>query len=80
MIFTKHSNVVVEFSEIELAQSLSRLEASSRDDVDFVNTGGGLLLIDAAWIIGRRILEQYLIGSDSTLPIGITFSPSLILI
>ncbi len=80
MLFTKHSGVTVEFSDVELAQALSRLEAGNtryclgHDDVALVNTGGGLLLIDASWQIGRRLLEQYLIGSDSTFPFQIAFS------
>ena len=80
MLFVKHNNQTVEFSDAELAQSLSRLDASNsryclgHSDVAFVNTGGGLLLIDASWPTGRRLLEQYLIGSNTTLPFGISFS------
>ena len=80
MLFAKHNRVVVEFSDVERAQSIARLEAGNshfclgHEDVAFVNTGGGLLLIDASWPSGRRLFEQYLIGADSTFPFGITFS------
>ncbi len=49
MLFTKHSGVVVEFGDVELAQALARLEAGNtrfcagRADVVVVNTGGGPL-------------------------------------
>ena len=68
MIFTKQNGIVVEFSDVELSQTLLRLEASNlrfclgRDDVAFVNTGSSLMLIDASWQIGRKWLESYLIG------------------
>ncbi len=80
MLFVKHNNQTVELSEVELAQNLSRLEASNsrycvgHSDIAYVNTGGGLLLIDSSWPTGRRLLEQYLIGADSTFPFKITFS------
>ncbi len=79
MLFTKHSGVVVDFSDVELAQGLSRLEAgntrfcAARDDVVFVNTGGGLLLVDASWHIARRLLEMYVVATNSTFPFQISF-------
>ena len=80
MIFTKQNGIVVEFTDVELTQTLLRLEASNlrfcvgRDDVAFVNTGGSLLLLDSSWQIGRKLLESYLIGSDPTFPFTISFS------
>ena len=79
MLFTKHSGVVVEFGDVELAQALSRLEAgntrfcTARDDVVFVNTGGGLLLLDSSWHIARRLLEMYVVTANSTFPFQISF-------
>jgi hypothetical protein len=79
MLFTKHSGVIVDFSDLELAQALSRLEAgntrfcAARDDVLFVNTGGGLLLLDVSWHILRRLSEMYIVAVNSTFPFQISF-------
>ncbi len=79
MLFTKHSGVVVEFGDVELAQALARLEAGNtrycvaRDDVVFVNTGGGLLLLDSSWHIARRLLEMYVVTANTTFQFQISF-------
>ncbi len=79
MLFTKHSGVTVDFSDAELAQALTRLEAgntrfcAARDDVVFVNTGGGLLLMDGSWHISRKLLEMYIVGVNSTFPFQLSF-------
>ena len=69
----------MDFSDVELAQALSRLEAgntrfcAARDDVVFVNTGGGLLLMDGSWHIARKLLEMYVVSTNGTFPFQISF-------
>ena len=80
MLLTLHSGQQVEFADVELAQILVRLQAQNQSyclgehDTAQIRVGGGLLIVDTAWTIGRRLVEGYQIGSDSTFPFGIKFT------
>ena len=79
MLFTKHSGVTVVFNDVKLAQARARLAAgntrfcAARDDVVFVNTGGGLLLMDGSWHIARKLLEMCVVSTNGTFPFQISF-------
>ena len=80
MLLTLHSGQQVEFADVELGQILVRLQAQNQSyclgehDTAQIRVGGGLLIVDTAWTIGRRLVEGYQIGSDSTFPYGIKFT------
>ena len=80
MFLTLHSGQQVEFADVELAQILIRLQAQNQSyclgeyDTTQIRVGGGPLVVDVAWTVGRRLVEGYHIGSDSTFPYGIKFT------
>ena len=80
MFLTLHSGQQVQFADVELAQILIRLQAQNQSyclgehDTAQIRVGGGLLVVDVAWTVGRRLVEGYQIGSDSTFPFGIKFT------
>ena len=80
MFLTLHSGQQVEFADVELAQILIRLQAQNQSyclgehDTAQIRVGGGLLIVDVAWTVGRRLVEGYQIGDDTTFPYGIKFT------
>ena len=79
MFLTLHSGQQVEFPDAELAQTLIRLQAQNQSyclgehDTAHIRVGGGLLIVDT-WSVGRRLVEGYQTGSDSTFMYGIKFT------
>ncbi len=77
MLLILHDSRTVTFSESELAQTLTRLQAQNQSyclglfDTAHIRVGGALLVLDAGWPIGRRLLESFQIGADTTKPHGI---------
>ena len=78
MFITLHSGQQVQFAKVELAQILIRLQAQNQSyclgeyDTAQIRVSGGLLVVDVAWTVGRRLVEGYQI--DSTFPYGIKFT------
>jgi hypothetical protein len=86
LLLTKHDGTVVEFPVAELAQTLAHLVAGGntrcqgQSGVTLLSAGGtGLLLVDTAWHIGRRLVETYTVVSEASFPHGIAFqqNPSM---
>ena len=74
----RYDGTIIPYASSELAAMLTRLIAQGQtscignDDVAIVRVGSvGLLLVDVAWIVGRRLFELYLPTSDSTMPFGL---------
>ena len=69
----------MEFSDSELAQTLTRLQAHNQSyclglyDTAHIRVGGALLVVDVGWPIGRRLIESYQLGADTTKPYGVEF-------
>ena len=80
MFLTLHNGQQVEFPDVKLAQTLIRLQAQNQSyclgehDTAHIRVGGGLLVVDTAWTVGRRLVEGYQIGSYSTFLYGIKFT------
>ena len=80
MELTLHNSTTVSWTQSELAQTLLRLEAQNQSyclgsyDTAHIRVGGALLILDVGWPVGRKLIESYLIGSDATLPYGISFT------
>ena len=80
MLLILHDSRTVEFSESELAQTLTRLQAQNQSyclglyDTAHVRVGGALLVLDVGWPTGRRLIESFQIGADTTKPYGIKFT------
>ena len=68
------------WTQSELAQTLARLESQNQSyclgnyDTAHIRVGGSLLIVDVGWPVGRRLLESYQVGSDTTFPHGIKFT------
>ena len=74
MLLILHDQRTVEFTTSELAQTLTRLQAQNQSyclglyETAHVRVGGALLVVDVGWPIGRRLIESYQIGSETTFP------------
>ena len=75
-----HDSRTVQFSDGELSQTLTRLQTQNKSyclglyDTAHVRVGGALLLLDVGWPTGRRLIESYQVGADTTFPYGIKFT------
>ena len=74
----RYDSTIVPYASSELAAMLTRLIAQGQtscignDDIAIVRVDSvGLLLVDVAWIVGRRLFELYSPTSDSTMPFGL---------
>jgi len=74
----RYDGTIVPYASSELAAMQTRLIAQGQtscignDDVAIVRVGSvGLLLVDVAWIVGRRLFELYSPTSDSAMPFGL---------
>ena len=74
----RYDGSIVPYASSELAAMLTRLIAQGQtscignDDIAIVRVDSvGLLLVDVAWIVGRRLFELYSPTSDSTMPFGL---------
>ncbi len=80
MELTLHDSRTVSWTASELAQTLTHLEAQIQSyclgnyDTAHVRVGGSLLVLDAGCPVGRRLLESYQIGEDTTFPSGLKFT------
>ncbi len=86
MLFTKHSGVTVDFGEAELVQALARLDAgntrfcAARDDVVFVNTGGGSLV--DGWLLAhfQEVVGDVYRGGQQDIPLSALIHAELCLL
>ena len=75
-----HDSRTVSWTQSELAQTLTRLESQNQSyclgnyDTAHIRVGGSLLILDIGWPVGRKLIESYQIGSDTTFPHGIKFT------
>ena len=80
MILILHDSRTVQFSDSELSQTLTRLQAQNQSyclglyDTAHIRVGGALLVLDVGWPIGRRLIESYQVGADTTFPYGVKFT------
>ena len=81
MNLNRYDGTVVVYPTSELAALLTRLIAQGQpsclgnDDIAIVRVDSvGLLLIDVAWTVGRRLYELYSPVSDSTMPFGLRWT------
>jgi len=77
----RYDGTVRTYTETELSALLTRLIAQGQtsclgnDDVSMIRVDNvGVLLVDVAWVVGRRLSELYIPVSDSTMPFGLRWT------
>ena len=77
----RYDGTVHTYMETELSALLTRLIAQGQtsclgnDDVSMIRVDNvGVLLVDVAWVVGRRLSELYIPVSDSTMPFGLRWT------
>ena len=78
MILNRYDGTVLTYSATELSALLTRLIAQGQtsclgnNDISIIRVDNvGVLLVDVAWVVGRRLSELYSPISDSTMPFGL---------
>ena len=67
----RYDGTVRAYTATELSALLTRLIAQGQTSClgnDDVSMNVGVLLVDVAWVVGRRLSELYIPVSDSTIP------------
>ena len=77
----RYDGTVRAYTATELSALLTRLIAQGQtsclgnDDVSMIRVDNvGVLLVDVAWVVGRRLSELYIPISDSTMPFGLRWT------
>ena len=76
-----YDGTILTYTETYLSALLTRLIAQRQtsvlgsDDVSIIRVDNvGILLVDVAWVIGRRLSELYTPVSDMTMPFGLRWT------
>ena len=77
----RYDGTIVPYASSEPSAMLTRLIAQGQtsclgnDDVSIIRVDKvGVLLVDVAWGVGRRLSELYIPVSDSTMPFGLRWT------
>ena len=77
----RYDGTIRTYTATELSALLTRLIAQRQtsvlgsDDVSIIRVDNvGILLVDVAWVIGRRLSELYTPVSDMTMPFGLRWT------